>query len=326
MIDEDVSLKLPNSEENERCSEEHIPEHRKKFLKKDPDEAYENFTIICKKCGKKFIKRLKIRHFKMNYRIPQFCCREHANSHIRTKESKIKTSLSTSKPRKHICPECGKEFIHVGCSTHKTLCDKCYLKKWGYSRKDRKNSKQKTSPRPYMSKCSSCGKTIWIKTLNKAYCYECCDRLNKHHYQLYTKSGKRIISEKTRQRLRDAQQQRVLTGTHKGWISRNITSYPEKFWTRVLDNNGISFNRETPVFGYFLDFLIKKNGKLINLEIDGKQHTYSDRIQNDRKRDRILRENGYIIYRIAWNNINNNVGKKRMKFKIKQFLWWFDHQ
>ena len=33
--------------------------------------------------------------------------------------------------------------------------------------------------------------------------------------------------------------EKVKNGTHKGWQSRNITSYPEKFFISVLKNNNL---------------------------------------------------------------------------------------
>ena len=63
---------------------------------------------------------------------------------------------------------------------------------------------------------------------------------------------------------------------------------------------------------------------MIDLEIDGKQHTYADRIQHDKIRDKRIRTLGYLIYRVSWNNINTKIGKMKMKAKIKQFLWWYE--
>lgn len=134
-------------------------------------------------------------------------------------------------------------------------------------------------------------------------------------------------SEETKQKCCEAQLERVRNGTHKGWQNRNITSYAEKFWTRVLDNNGVSYKRELtvkysngPNDHYFLDFYIESNGRKIDLEIDGKQHKYVDRAEHDRARDERLSNLGYVVYRIDWNEINSEEGKLRMKEKIDKFL------
>lgn len=68
---------------------------------------------------------------------------------------------------------------------------------------------------------------------------------------------------------------------------------------------------------YFLDFLIGKN---IDLEIDGKQHGYNERSEKDIERDEILIKNGYVVYRIAWNEITSDEGSSLMKEKSIVFL------
>jgi very-short-patch-repair endonuclease len=119
-----------------------------------------------------------------------------------------------------------------------------------------------------------------------------------------------------------------VNGTHKPWQSRNIISYAEKFWTKVLANNGISYQRELAVkherSNYFLDFYIEVNGNKIDLEIDGKQHQYKDRIESDTIRDNYLKSLGYIIYRIPWNEINSEAGKLKMQNKISRFLEFYN--
>lgn len=114
-------------------------------------------------------------------------------------------------------------------------------------------------------------------------------------------------------------------GRFKGWQSRNITSYPEKFWQTVLDNNNIQFKREVHALSkYFLDFVIEKNNKIIDLEIDGKQHTYPDRIESDKERDKLLTENGYIVYRIPWHGCSNQEGKTKTYESIQKFLEFYN--
>lgn len=64
-----------------------------------------------------------------------------------------------------------------------------------------------------------------------------------------------------------------------------------------MDDYNITYVREDfSTKKYFLDFLIEKNGKKIDLEIDGKQH--KDRKDHDKERDEYLTNLGYIIYRI----------------------------
>lgn len=123
-------------------------------------------------------------------------------------------------------------------------------------------------------------------------------------------------------------------GKRSGWTTRNIESYPEKFWKKVLTNNKIKFDFNFYIkksdlgilddaSGYFLDFKLKDN---IDLEIDGRQHQDNDRIESDKKRDSILNFNGWKIYRIKWNEINSEYGKNQMKEKIQLFLDWYNKQ
>ena len=144
------------------------------------------------------------------------------------------------------------------------------------------------------------------------------------NYKLYsdkTYSKKQEAGEKSAQKI-------IEEGRHKGWQSRNVTSYAEKFWIKVLENNNIPYIREYVVkksslglndsSNYFLDFLLPGN---IDLEIDGKQHKYSERKKHDIERDKILTKNGYIIYRIPW--INPSHDKEQVQKQINDFLYWY---
>lgn len=70
---------------------------------------------------------------------------------------------------------------------------------------------------------------------------------------------------------------------------------------------------------------MKKNGIKIDLEIDGKQHLYEERQKHDFERDKFLSEQGYVVYRIPWNEINSEKGKETMKNKINDFLLFFNN-
>ena len=121
----------------------------------------------------------------------------------------------------------------------------------------------------------------------------------------------------------------VKNGTHKGWQSRNIESYPERFFKKVLNNNNIKFEHNYPVnkkeleldesHSYFLDFFIEN--KKIDLEIDGKQH--KERKDYDDIRDINLTNNGFKVYRIKWENINTEKGKLYIKEEIDKFLSFY---
>lgn len=160
--------------------------------------------------------------------------------------------------------------------------------------------------------CIICGKPIIphfnkIRRLSrgKTCSFECSKEL------------KRINCQLTQERL-------IKNGTHKGWQSRNILSYPEKFWINVLKNNNIDFIQNKPLkhenSNYFLDFYIEINNRKIDLEIDGKQHKYEDRKESDKIRDEFILSNNIEVYRVEWNEINSEKGSLKMKRKIDDFL------
>ena len=114
-------------------------------LKKYNDSFYKIFEVICFKCGKKFEVREDYRKFPTKEKY--FCCRSCANSHIRTEESKLKTSISIKnklniQPKVKKCKWCGKEFI----GKRKFCSDEC-LKLY----KTRNSSNQKL--KIYLSYC-----------------------------------------------------------------------------------------------------------------------------------------------------------------------------
>lgn len=181
-------------------------------------------------------------------------------------------------------------------------------------------------PDNILNKCTT------LKTIQKHYSVcECCGKQIKPHIR---KNGKLSISKtcsnECRHQLKSnigktIQQRLIDEGKHKGWVSRKIISYPERFWIKVLENNHIEYDKEHPFGKYFLDFYIVKNGKEIDLEIDGKQHLYDDRKIKDAERDTYIKENNVIVYRIPWNSINTDEGKCKMKSKIDEFLKFYNN-
>lgn len=123
--------------------------------------------------------------------------------------------------------------------------------------------------------------------------------------------------------------ERVKNGTHKGWTTRNITSYPEKFFMEVLKNNKLNYIHNFIInkkdlglddkSNYFLDFYFED--KKIDLEIDGKQH--KSRKGHDELRDSLLEKIGIKIYRIEWKNPINDKNKEYMKNEINKFLEYY---
>lgn len=140
--------------------------------------------------------------------------------------------------------------------------------------------------------------------------------------------GKKCHSLLLSNNSKELMEKHIKNGDHKGWQSRSLESYPEKFFKRVLEKNNIKyeFNKIIPKkslgidcnSNYFLDFYI--SDKNVDLEIDGKQHKLEERIESDEIRDKALIDNGFTVYRIEWKNINTQSGKKYIKNEIDKFL------
>lgn len=215
---------------------------------------------------------------------------------------------------------CSATFYNLGSKaseeqkkkTSKTLIErnKRIKKEQGWTKKDNKWAKKKNDDflkKKYSENCLICNKKIDKK--NKTKLCQHCLRNSKYGKELTSKRTKKLMEE----------------GKIKGWTSRNILSYPEEFWLKVLNNNNIYIDKPNKYFRpYFLDFWIEKNGIKIDLEIDGKQHDLEERKESDAQRDIFLRENGFIVYRVKWNGINTEKGRKKMESKINNFLDFYN--
>lgn len=92
-----------------------------------------------------------------------------------------------------------------------------------------------------------------------------------------------------------------------------------------MQNNNINYISEYYLDKkYFLDFYIVKNNVEIDLEIDGKQHKYKDRLEHDKIRDEYIKSKNIVVYRIEWNEVNSEKGSLIMKEKIDNFLEFYN--
>lgn len=216
------------------------------------------------------------------------------------------------------CKECGKKipfdkkensFCNNSCSA--TYNNKGRIRTEESKRKVAESIRKLNNKKDeYIDKVCPICETIFTKRNttreNRAkYCSEDCRKIGRS------------------KNLSKAVQERIKNGLHKGWQSRNILSYPEKFFIEVLNNNNIKFEHNKPIkkrelglecsSNYFLDFYIECGN--IDLEIDGKQHELGERKTHDIDRDDILTKNGYNVYRIKWKSINNKKVKNILKKK-----------
>lgn len=60
------------------------------------------------------------------------------------------------------------------------------------------------------------------------------------------------------------------------------------------------------------------------IEIDGKQHTYPERVVKDKEKDAYLTSEGWAIHRIPWKKLTKET-RAQLKQKLSDILV-FDHQ
>lgn len=154
--------------------------------------------------------------------------------------------------------------------------------------------------------CVICGEEKMTRKKTQKCCSNKCSSIFRNQNPTY------------KQHLKEATQRSLKSGTHKPWKPRSNPSYPEKFFMEVLKNNNIEYKHDEKCGKYYIDFAIEN--KKIALEIDGKQHKYTDRMIKDIEKNKYLTEVGWKVYRIDWNSINKEDGKKLMKEKIDKFL------
>lgn len=170
----------------------------------------------------------------------------------------------------------------------------------------------------YNKLCLCCSNKFETKKEKQLYCSLNCAK-------------NRIITQETKDKISKSIQSNVKNGTHVGWQSRKIRSYAELFFENVLNNNNIKYNAEFKLnkrdLGfdnsscYFLDFYLHEYN--VNLEIDGKQHEYSERKESDKIRDEAIIKYGIFVYRIKWKNPYKN--EEYIKNEINNFLIYLDN-
>jgi hypothetical protein len=218
-----------------------------------------------------------------------------------------------------ICPVCKNIFITKNNRDEKTYCSYKCSNSLSLGNRHCKETSEKISKSLslYDSKTNRGNIHRGIKKLHELICKGCQTPFNsRHSYQQYCSIMCARTSPEVRKKLSDRVQENIRNGKHQGWTSRNILSYPEKFFKNVFEVNGYAnaFITNYPVkkkgLGidcsacYFLDFYFPQFN--LDIEIDGKQHNFSERKMSDELRDSKLIENGYKVYRIKWKSAVND--------------------
>jgi len=214
----------------------------------------------------------------------------------------IKNGQERGKKNK-ICECCGANYL--GFTYQKYCCEKCPVRRSPNKICGNRPSR-KTSP------VKICGEKLPSNKTCENICQIC-----KCTFNARKKTVKTCSKECNRLLLRGIQLSLIENGTHKGWKSRSEPSYPEKFFMKVLKENGINYEFEKKVGPYFIDFAIGN----FALEIDGAQHECPDRKESDLRKDEYLTKNGYTVHRIKWHKLTGKENSNElMRQKISLFL------
>lgn len=170
-------------------------------------------------------------------------------------------------------------------------------------KKEQHNGNRKNPVWSLGGNCQYCGNEFKYKhtlTLHEKHCH-----LNPN--RVPGKSNKKTIEQK--QHLIEIALEGYRNGTWKGWMNCHSSdkSYPEKFFTKVIENEFENKNYEYnySFFQYRLDFAWVLQKKCI--EIDGQQHQNDPKqAESDKRKDSKLLENGWQVLRIKWTDMFNN--------------------
>jgi very-short-patch-repair endonuclease len=110
---------------------------------------------------------------------------------------------------------------------------------------------------------------------------------------------------------------RDLTNKAKS-LRNNMTLAEILLWSklRMKQVDGYKFRRQQTIFDYVVDFYCHEL-KLV-IEVDGEIHSLSEQAEKDKSRDKILKINGYNIFRLS--NIEIKADLNASVNKIKSFI------
>jgi len=135
-------------------------------------------------------------------------------------------------------------------------------------------------------------------------------------------TGKKyVITDEIRELRRKIALEGYRSGRWHGWMNCHSSkkSYPEEFFTRVIENEFLDkeFEYNYLFFQYRLDFAWVKKKRCI--EIDGSQHQRCKaQIESDKRKDRKLKEEGWSVLRIPWKCLYENT--KEYIDKARKFI------
>lgn len=194
------------------------------------------------------------------------------------------------------------------CNSHRGKCkknpnSKGVSEKWLKAMKDLNHSEHQLETKKIYV-CEFCNRT-WETTKSGFSLHErlCEKNPNKREHNW---CGKKHSNE-TRKRMSEIAKKIHDEGKGHTWIHRvDCPSYAEKWLYGFLDNRNIVYEKEKPYKGFFLDIVV--GNKVI--EIDGEQHynaeKFPEQIERDKRKDSLLKEDGFEELRIRWSWVQSN--------------------
>lgn len=205
------------------------------------------------------------------------------------------------------CPFCNKNYTRNGIATH-------------IFRSHTKKGKDHNPNIGY----EDGGRIVWNKGLTK----DNDERVKKTGETFSMRNSQGLFNLKGRKlhketKLKISNSMKKAHKEKRAWnigMSRwnNEPSYPEKFFMKVIENEFVdkNYKREYPVSIYSIDFAWVD--KKLAIEIDGAQHEKPEYKERDKRKDRCLKENGWEILRIKWDDMCNDT--KVCIEKAKNFI------
>lgn len=219
------------------------------------------------------------------------------------------------------CQYCGQEFsTQRGCHRHELTCDKNpnSISKRTTPRYNKTNQRYAIidGKRKLISGCS------WNKGLTE----KDDPRIKKSRDTMRDgfKTGRLVgsqkgkpMSEETKRKISETM--KTFCAEHPDRVPYVLNhhsrgdSYPEMFFKNVLENANITYDKDFPAYGYFLDFAWP-NAKAY-FEVDGEQHYVDKRIvEHDVERTAKLDANGWkCLTRIRWSTFQKSTKEEQQK-------------
>lgn len=138
------------------------------------------------------------------------------------------------------------------------------------------------------------------------------------------KNNPRSHSEETKKKISEIRKKYLQENPDKVPYKLNHSSkesYPEKYFTEVFKNEGIEVVKSFYIGLYELDFCIPN--KKIDIEIDGNQHYYDEKIvESDKRRNKFLEDNGWDIIRVNWSEYQSLSFKEKREYilNLKNYI------